>query len=59
MTQNAKILKVLSSGQRMSEKKAQSLAIRNLRARVCELRGLGHPIVTQQRGGKAVYALQA
>ena len=46
-TQNDKVLRYLSKGQTLTAKQARSrFGVKNLRARIFELRGDGHKIVT-------------
>ena len=54
-TQYVKILKRLFGNGSISSSEAKRMGIRNLRARVCEMRDRGHLIMTHRKGQKASY----
>lgn len=46
MTQYSKIINTLYKGGSITSKKARRMGIKNLRARVCEMRNQGHLIIS-------------
>lgn len=58
MTQSQTIMKHLSKGKKLSEAQAIQYGIKNLRARVSELRSSGTKIVTgKNKAGSTTYSL--